>query len=70
LQDYLILGHTADQTGSEQGARAMRLVDADRALHAAEHGYDVRIATMVPRTCSPKNAIIVGTHPDHANAKA
>ena len=38
----------------------MQLVDADRVCWAAQHGYAVRLASLSPLNCSPKNNLIVG----------
>ena len=40
--------------------RCMRVVDADRTSFAAEHGYAVRITSLFPLNCTPKNNLIVG----------
>lgn len=66
LQDYLVLGHSADQTHkdeyskTEQGEKCMKIIDADRCFHAEENNYRVYLAKMIPVTCSPKNNFIVG----------
>lgn len=66
LKDYLVLGHSADQTHdlanakTNQGIECMHIIDSDRKLHAEELGYDVFLGKMVPETCSPKNNLIVG----------
>ena len=67
--DYHILAHSADQTNSniesdynKQGKNSMILVDFDRILHAKEHcNYKkLNVFTMDPKSCSPKNNMIVG----------
>jgi len=40
--------------------RCMQIVDADRLLWAAEHGYEVRMASLTPLDVTPKNNLIVG----------
>ena len=68
-EEYHLLAHSADQTCKDQdseynkqGKNSMILIDLDRKLHAMETGYyeSVKILTMCPRTCSPKNNMIVG----------
>lgn len=67
LEEYLCLGHTADQThapdhpSTAQGQLCMRLIDADRLAHAKELGYETKLFLMIPVTCSPKNHLLVGT---------
>lgn len=66
FRDYLVLGHTADQTHVNhdktlQGFRAMDIVDSDRALEAIERGYQVELTTLWPPSCTPKNNLLVGT---------
>lgn len=66
IRDYMVAGHSADQTHkeeyskSDQGEKCMRIVDVDRCLYAEECGYRVYLSKMVPPTCSPKNNFIVG----------
>lgn len=38
----------------------MGLVDLDRSWAAETHGYSVKVMTMVPEGCSPKNNLLVG----------
>lgn len=38
----------------------MGLVDLDRSWAAETHGYSVKVMTMVPEGCSPKNTLLVG----------
>lgn len=38
----------------------MGLVDLDRSWGAKAHGYSVRVMTMEPESCSPKNNMLVG----------
>jgi len=66
LQDYLVLGHVADQTmvnceKVEQGKLCMDIVDTDRAEMAREAGYTVSLAKLRPTDCTPKNNLIIGT---------
>jgi len=66
LRDYLVLGHTADQTHDEhnaktdQGKICMGIIDTDRCLQAKEAGYSVMIAKLIPESCTPKNNLLVG----------
>ena len=69
-EDFLILGHTADQTevGSlkqEQGRLCMDIVDTDRALAIAELGYKVSLTKLTPQDCTPKNNLLVGRPSAH-----
>ncbi|KAK7083109.1 hypothetical protein SK128_009232 [Halocaridina rubra] len=70
LDDYLIIGHTSDQTHdennpkTEQGQLCMRLIDNDRLLLARSLGYATKMVLMEPRTCSPKNHLLIGVLPD------
>lgn len=67
VQDYLILGHAADQTHDEsnpktkQGQKCMQLIDTDRLALAQSLGYSTKLILMEPRTCSPKNHLLIGT---------
>ena len=59
------MGHTADQTHADseklaQGDSAMDLIDSDRGWQARENGYTVQIKKMQPRSCTPKNNVLVG----------
>ena len=38
----------------------MGLVDLDRSWAAEDYGYSVRVMTMEPESCSPKNNMLVG----------
>lgn len=69
-EEYHLLAHSADQTCKDQdseynkqGKKSMVLIDLDRKLHVNETGFykSVKILTMCPRTCSPKNNMIVGS---------
>uniref|UniRef100_A0A6M2DE72 Putative glutathione s-transferase c-terminal domain-containing-containing protein n=1 Tax=Xenopsylla cheopis TaxID=163159 RepID=A0A6M2DE72_XENCH len=66
LQEYLVLGHGADQTHdinnikTAQGEICMNFIDTDRLLYAKEHGYDVVLQKLDPPTCTPKNNLLVG----------
>lgn len=42
------------------GKQCMGLVDLDRAWAAESLGYSVRVLTMEPASCSPKNNMLVG----------
>ena len=80
MQDYLVLGHTADQTHSDcsklaQGRLAMDAVDSDRLRAVAEEdtagglgglGYaSVRLGSLRPLECTPKNNLLVGLRREH-----
>lgn len=68
LSNYLTLGHAADQTHdednpkTEQGQHCMRLLDTDRLAHAHSQGYKTKLIIMKPKTCSPKNHLLIGIH--------
>lgn len=72
LKNYLIIGHSADQTHDEknvktkQGHECMGIIDTDRKLQAEEFNYKVHLAKLVPDTCTPKNHLLVGI-PDNKN---
>ncbi|KAK2909226.1 hypothetical protein Q8A67_005063 [Cirrhinus molitorella] len=66
-KEHMILCRFADQTAVSLpperrliGKRCMGLVDLDRSWAAETHGYSVRVMTMVPEGCSPKNNMLVG----------
>uniref|UniRef100_A0A671SK77 Glutathione S-transferase C-terminal domain-containing protein n=1 Tax=Sinocyclocheilus anshuiensis TaxID=1608454 RepID=A0A671SK77_9TELE len=66
-QEHMVLCRFADQTAVSLpperrliGKRCMGLVDLDRSWAAETHGYSVRVMTMVPEGCSPKNNMLVG----------
>lgn len=73
LRDYLVLGHSADQTHdaqnakTKQGIECMNIIDTDRKYQAEESGYKVFLAKMIPDTCTPKNNILVGIPSTHKN---
>ncbi|XP_059490465.1 glutathione S-transferase C-terminal domain-containing protein homolog [Neocloeon triangulifer] len=66
LRDYLVIGHSADQTHDEhnhktnQGKKCMAIIDTDRCTQAKEAGYRVHMSRLVPETCTPKNNLLVG----------
>jgi hypothetical protein len=66
VRDYLVLGHSADQTHNEhnaktdQGKICMGIIDTDRCLQAEEAGYVVTLAKLIPESCTPKNNLLVG----------
>lgn len=67
FKDYLVLGHTADQTHGTndkeaQGRFAMNVIDTDRTEMALETGIysSVILKQLQPPTCSPKNNLIIG----------
>ncbi|XP_057698633.1 glutathione S-transferase C-terminal domain-containing protein isoform X4 [Corythoichthys intestinalis] len=66
-KEHMILCRFADQTALQLpperrliGKQCMGLVDLDRSWSAESHGYRVRVMTMEPETCSPKNNMLVG----------
>ncbi|XP_030644121.1 glutathione S-transferase C-terminal domain-containing protein [Chanos chanos] len=66
-KEHMILCRFADQTAVQLpperraiGKRCMGLVDLDRSWAAETHGYTVRVITMEPESCSPKNNMLVG----------
>lgn len=66
VTEYLTLGHAADQTHdetnpkTEQGQLCMRLIDTDRLILAQELSYTTRLVLMQPKSCSPKNHLLIG----------
>lgn len=50
------------------GKRCMGLVDLDRSWGAEKHGYSVRVMTMEPESCSPKNNMLVGRPPHRSGS--
>uniref|UniRef100_A0A667XR46 Glutathione S-transferase C-terminal domain-containing protein n=1 Tax=Myripristis murdjan TaxID=586833 RepID=A0A667XR46_9TELE len=67
-KEHMILCRFADQTAVQLpperrliGKQCMCLVDLDRSWAAETHGYSVRVITMEPESCSPKNNMLVGT---------
>ncbi|KAJ8407568.1 hypothetical protein AAFF_G00274250 [Aldrovandia affinis] len=66
-KEHMILCRFADQTAVQLppdrrliGKQCMGLVDLDRSWRAEAHGYSVRVMTMEPDGCSPKNNMLVG----------
>ncbi|TSK22512.1 Glutathione S-transferase C-terminal domain-containing protein [Bagarius yarrelli] len=66
-KEHMILCRFADQTAVQLpierrliGKRCMGLVDLDRSWAAETHGYTVKVMTMEPESCSPKNNMLVG----------
>ncbi|KAJ0033109.1 hypothetical protein NQD34_000216 [Periophthalmus magnuspinnatus] len=67
FQEHMILCRFTDQTAVQLpperrliGKQCMGLVDLDRSWAAEDHGYSVRVMTMEPESCSPKNNMLVG----------
>ncbi|KAM3864812.1 glutathione S-transferase C-terminal domain-containing protein [Diretmus argenteus] len=67
-KEHMVLCRFADQTAVQLppdrrhiGKQCMGLVDLDRSWAAETHGYSVRVMTMEPESCSPKNNMLVGT---------
>ncbi|XP_034044141.1 glutathione S-transferase C-terminal domain-containing protein [Thalassophryne amazonica] len=66
-KEHMILCRFADQTAVQLpperrhiGKQCMGLVDLDRSWAGEAHGYSVRVMTMEPESCSPKNNMLVG----------
>ncbi|XP_041789579.1 glutathione S-transferase C-terminal domain-containing protein isoform X2 [Chelmon rostratus] len=66
-KEHMVLCRFADQTAVQLpperrliGKQCMGLVDLDRSWAAETHGYSVRVMTMEPESCSPKNNMLVG----------
>ena len=64
-QEALLLAHAADITpwdkeSSKTGKECMNLTDWDRKLKCEEDGYKVKLYSMNPYSCTPKNNFIVG----------
>ncbi|XP_063041597.1 glutathione S-transferase C-terminal domain-containing protein [Engraulis encrasicolus] len=66
-KEHMILCRFADQTAVQLpedrrkiGKSCMGLVDLDRSQAAETRGYSVRVMTMEPESCSPKNNMLVG----------
>ncbi|CAB1327332.1 unnamed protein product, partial [Coregonus sp. 'balchen'] len=64
-KEHMILCRFADQTAVQLpperrliGKQCMGLVDLDRSWAAETHGYSVRVMTMEPDSCSPKNNML------------
>ena len=75
FQDYLIAGHTADQTHSDcsklaQGRLAMDIVDSDRCRCVEEDGgyASVALGSLRPLDCTPKNNLLVGVRSEHSQS--
>ncbi|XP_029289265.1 glutathione S-transferase C-terminal domain-containing protein [Cottoperca gobio] len=69
-KEHMILCRFADQTAVQLpperrliGKQCMGLVDLDRSWAAETHGYSLRVMTMEPESCSPKNNMLVGRPP-------
>ena len=69
-KEYTVLAHAADQ--SELGIRqfdlakkCMTFIDTDRLLEAQIHGYKTWLFTMNPSSCTPKNNLLIGIHPEN-----
>ncbi|XP_070781057.1 glutathione S-transferase C-terminal domain-containing protein [Enoplosus armatus] len=69
-KEHMILCRFADQTAVQLpperrliGKQCMGLVDLDRSWAAETHGYSMRVMTMEPESCSPKNNMLVGRPP-------
>ncbi|KAK0136328.1 Glutathione S-transferase C-terminal domain-containing protein [Merluccius polli] len=67
-KEHMVLCRFADQTEAQLpperrhiGKQCMGLVDLDRSRCAEARGYSVRVMTMEPESCSPKNNMLVGT---------
>ncbi|CAL1274006.1 unnamed protein product [Larinioides sclopetarius] len=67
-EKYLLLAHCADRTEintptAKQGELCMGLIDTDRTFYAEEYGYDVKLTTLEPKSCSPKHNLVIGKSP-------
>lgn len=67
LDSYMCIGHSADQTHidhpmEQRGIKCMKIIDSDRAKYAINNGYSAILCQLKPRTCTPKNNLIIGTH--------
>ncbi|KAL5012843.1 hypothetical protein ScPMuIL_011394 [Solemya velum] len=65
-KEFKTLGHVADMTEvntavEEEGKYCMNLVDTDRLSLAKENGYTVRLTSLQPLSCTPKNNLLIGT---------
>jgi len=67
VKDYFILSHSSDMTtwdgesmNSQLGRSSMELIDVDRCTLMEELGYDTSLRIMVPKSCSPKNHLLIG----------
>ena len=78
MQDYLVMGHTADQTHSDcsklaQGRLAMDAVDSDRCRAVMEEAASyasVSLGSLRPLECTPKNNLLVGVRREHLHSAA
>ena len=68
LEDYMILSHSSDMTSwddnsvkCKSGRSSMASIDSDRCLYMEELGYETLLRVMVPKSCSPKNHLLIGT---------
>lgn len=52
------------------GKQCMGLVDLDRSWGAEIHGYLVRVMSMEPESCSPKNNMLVGRPAENSGLTA
>lgn len=71
LEEFIILAHGADQAHApgtancvplciNRGRLCMKVIDTDRKLLAEELGYQVSLTYLKPKTCTPKNHLLVG----------
>ena len=65
LFDELLLAHAADITpwdkeSASTGKICMNLTDWDRKLLCEEKGYEVKLYSMNPYECTPKNNFLFG----------
>lgn len=70
-KEHMVLCRFADQTEFQLpadrrliGKQCMGLVDLDRAQAAERNGYSVKVMSMEPESCSPKNNMVVGVPAD------
>ncbi|XP_041077819.1 glutathione S-transferase C-terminal domain-containing protein-like [Polyodon spathula] len=70
-KEHMVLCRFADQTEFQLpadrrliGKQCMGLVDLDRAQAAERNNYSVKVMSMEPESCSPKNNMVVGVPAD------
>jgi hypothetical protein len=61
----MTLARVADQTENnisraKLGKYCMQLIDTDRSLYAGQFGYEVKLCSLSPLSCTPKNNLLVG----------
>ena len=68
VEDYVILSRSSDMTTWDEkstncrfGRSSMAFVDLDRCSYMEELGYKTLLRAMVPKSCSPKHHLLIGT---------